>query len=463
MIRMIIFMIVLVVNVLFSQSAEKWKKAVKIAEKNLVTIEYYEEIDSPESVRNGNKVKRTLNGVIVDSSGLIMTSSSIFRAGLDFSGFLQFGSSNPPSDIKVRLYSGEIIPATFVGKDDDKDVGFIKAALTGNNTDLNFIKENNVEIGQDVFLAYHLDEQYNQQIAVFKKPVISIIPGTFSTYLVESLPADASFGIVLDMDGNAIGILKQSPYSHPYAYDYASSQQSFTEIIPAEAFIELIKNPPQFKKKDTNRKKWLGVNMQPFTRKLAKYFKNDSLKGILISTVLDDSPAKRAGLKSGDVIVSFNNQNLSAEENTDLQYFRNLVREFEGDEANVKIWRNGKFKELEIELSEVPISQHLADEVSSDLLGFSAKELTKDIIIAKKLDYDVNGVWISRVERAGWADLAGLQIGDLLLKIDNKDLHGLDQLKNFLKKMEKEKPEYINFFIKRRSETRFLFIKTNFN
>ena len=227
--------------------------------------------------------------------------------------------------------------------------------------------------------------------------------------------------------------------------------------------MDLIKNPPRFKKKETSRKKWLGVNMQPFSRKLARYFKVDSLQGILINTILDDSPAKKAGLKSGDVLIEFNDHKLSAEKNSGLQYFRNLVREFDGEEVVFKIWRNGKIKKLEIELAEIPISQYLADEISSELLGFSAKELTKDIIIAKKLEYDINGVWISRIERAGWADLSGLQIGDLLLKIDNEDLQNIEQLNNYLIQIEKEKPQYINFFIKRRSETRFLFIKTNFN
>ena len=228
-------------------------------------------------------------------------------------------------------------------------------------------------------------------------------------------------------------------------------------------FVDLINNPPRFKKKETSRKKWLGVNMQPFTRKMAAYFKVDSLKGILINTVLDDSPAKRAGIKMGDVLVEFNKNKLFAEENSDLQYLRNLVREFDGDKVSIKVWRAGSFLNLDIELAEVPISQYLADEVSSDLLGFSAKELTRDIIIAKQLDFDVNGVWVSRVERAGWADLAGLEIGDLILKIDNKDLHTIEQLDNYLKQIEKVKPPYISFFIKRRSETQFLFIKTNFN
>ena len=458
--RTLLILIVLGSQPLFAQQ-NAWNKVLQTAQKYLVSIEYYEEIDSPESIRNGNKIKKSLNGIIVDKTGLIITSSSIYRARLDFSGSIQYGTSNPPSDIIVRTYSGQTLNASFVGKDDDKNVAFIKTEPI-DTSGLPF-KEADISVGQNIFLVYQLGEHYNSQIAVVQRPVNSIIPGPLRKFLVEVLPTNVTFGMALNFNGEAIGILKKSRNRNPYTYDYQSQQPAFTEVLLAESFIELIKNPPHYKKKETSRKKWLGVNMQPFTRKLARYFDVDSLQGILINTILDDSPAKKAGLKSGDVLVGFNKNKLFAEENSGLQYFRNLVREFDGNKVNIKIWRDGKFFDLKIELAEVPISQHLADETSSDLLGFSAKELTKDIIIAKQLDFDINGVWISRVERAGWADLSGLQIGDLLLKVDNKDLQNIEQLDNYLNHIEKEKPQYLNFFIKRRSETRFLFIKTNFN
>ncbi len=118
--------------------------------------------------------------------------------------------------------------------------------------------------------------------------------------------------------------------------------------------------------------------------------------------------------------------------------------------------------DIPVELGEAPISSFLADELSNTLLGFSVKELTQDIIIVKQLDYDTEGVWVSRVERAGWADVAGLQVGDLLLKINEQLISSLDDLKKYFSKIEQEKPEYISLFIKRGPDTRFLFVKTEF-
>lgn len=449
------------VSFISAQSTDTWQKVIKQVEHNLVSIEYYEEMNSSGSINNGNKVKRTVNGVVVDSSGLIMTSASIYKATLGFSGGPLFGSSVLPADISVRFLSGDIFDASFVGKDDDKNVAFIKIDEPIKTRGLRFYQALDIEIGQEIFLVYQLDEKYNFQIMLLNKTINSILEGPPKKILSEAQIANDKFGIACDLKGTPIGIFSEQEMR--YSFDYDRVVPAFMEILLAESFIGLIKNPPKYEKKNTSRKNWLGVNIQPFTRELAKYFRNVAIHGILINTVLEDSPAEKAGIKIGDVITEYNGIKVAAENNSDMEVFRSAVREFNGVVSSIKIWRNGKISDLKVEMAEVPISQYLADEVSNQVLGFSAKELTKDIILAKQLSFDVNGVWISRVERAGWADLSGLNVGDLLLKVDNKDLQDIEQLNKYLHEFEKDKPKYISFFIKRRSETRFLFIKTNFN
>jgi len=447
---------------LWSQNLDKWQKIIDVAESNLLNIEYYEEINSPESISQVNKIKRNLSGIIVDSSGLIMTSSVIYKAGMGFSGSSHFGPANPPNDIKVKLKTGEAINAVFVGKDDDKNVAFIRAEKPLSSPGIKFTEKSESHIGQKIFVVYQLGEKYNFQVMVLEKAINSVVPGPPEKLLTDIGAQNISFGLVFDDFGNSLGILYRASQGNAWPYSFNSRMSGFGEILLPGSFKELIKNPPKFEKKNTDRKKWLGVNMQPFTRSLARYFGVDQLTGILISTIIEGSPADKAGLKIGDVLTDFNGTKLRAEETSHLSSLRNLVRESEEETVDAKVWRDGENISLKINLIAVPISQYLADEVSNELLGFSAKELTKDIIMAKQLDYDTDGVWISRVERAGWADLSGLHVGDLLLKVDDQDLQSIDQLDTFLATFEKEKPDYISFFVKRRSETRFLFIKTNF-
>ena len=128
----------------------------------------------------------------------------------------------------------------------------------------------------------------------------------------------------------------------------------------------------------------------------------------------------------------------------------------------LRIYRAGKFLDKKVELGETPISQFLAEEASSNQLGFSVKELTQDIILAKQLNFDTQGVWVSQVERAGWADVAGLRVGDLIIKINEKTVNSLQDIKKEFAKVDKQKPEYVSLFIRRQSDTKFLFIKTNY-
>ncbi len=459
----ILMSILFILTSTWAQNQDNWQKIIDVAEDNLVNIEYYEEINSPESISKTNKIKRNLSGVIVDSSGLIMTSTAIFRARLDFSRSSHFGPAHPPKDIKVKLKLGESVDAVFVGKDDDKNVAFIRTKEPLSTVWVTFNETTRNRMGQKIFIVYRLSETYNFQLMILEKSINSIIPGSPEKLLTDIGDLRINFGLVFDNSGSSLGVLYRASGGTNLPYNYSPRQSGFGEILIPKSFNNLIKNPPKYKKKNTARKKWLGVNMQPFTRSLARYFNADKLTGILISTVLEGSPAEKAGLKSGDVLTEFNGTELSAEKNSDLSALRNLVRESEKEMVDVKIWRKGKEKKLPINLAAVPISQYLADEVSNERLGFSAKELTKDIIMAKQLEYDTDGVWISRVERAGWADLSGLHVGDLLLKVDNQDLQSIDQLDTFLGSFEKEKPDYISFFVKRHSETRFLFIKTNFD
>jgi len=202
--------------------------------------------------------------------------------------------------------------------------------------------------------------------------------------------------------------------------------------------------------------------MQPFSRAMASYHGTDDMTGVLINTVLKDSPAGKAGLKLGDVIISVDGQKVAAEKDNELEGFRKLIREQKDSKVLFKISRDGQLLEVDVILGDTPISQFLADEVSSSIIGLSVKELTQDIILAQRLDWETEGVWVSKTERAGWADVAGLQIGDLILRINDQPISGLKDIKNLFEQVENEKPPYLNLFIQRRGNTRYLFIKTNF-
>lgn len=443
-----------------------WNKNVKKAQDKIVIIEYFEQIISLEAIVEKERAKKQITGIVVNDSGLIMTSSSIFKANLEFSSVISmFDQAEKPTDIRVKFHDGKILPAEFVGKDDDKELAFIRLNKANDTKPIKFKKESNLSLGSEILIIQHLSEDYDYEFVVYPRRINSIISKPQKKYLCENnIKALSNFGLVLNEDGDAVGVINSEQPMPDMSFDLP--EHIFNqpiEIVLYETFSDLISNPPVFKEKDTTRKKWLGIYMQPFDRKMAAHFNNKNLKGVLINTVITDSPAEKAGLLAGDVITAIDNVEVSAEKDSELEEFRKLIREQKDSNVVFKVFRDSSFLNLRVELGVTPISQYLADEVSNETLGLSVKELTQDIILAKQLDWETEGVWVSKVERAGWVDVAGLSVGDLILQINDKPVSNLETVKECFRTIENEKSDFLSFFIKRDSGTQYLFVKTNFD
>ena len=121
--------------------------------------------------------------------------------------------------------------------------------------------------------------------------------------------------------------------------------------------------------------------------------------------------------------------------------------------------RDKKLKTFTIPLESAPKSRFLAKEYSNGHLGIGVKELTQDYIISNDLDFNTEGVWVSRIEDAGAASLGGIDINDLILRINESEINGLKDFEKSAKDIHKSGEEYIQIFLNRRSKTRFVFIK----
>jgi S1-C subfamily serine protease len=116
--------------------------------------------------------------------------------------------------------------------------------------------------------------------------------------------------------------------------------------------------------------------------------------------------------------------------------------------------------ELSIYLESAPKSRFLAEEYSDEFLGLGVKELTQDYIINNDLEFDTEGVWVSRIEDAGAASLGGIDINDLILSINDEEIKNLEDFADSTKDLKESEMEYIQVFLKRQGKTRFVFIKT---
>ncbi|HXH82649.1 MAG TPA: Do family serine endopeptidase [Candidatus Tectomicrobia bacterium] len=169
---------------------------------------------------------------------------------------------------------------------------------------------------------------------------------------------------------------------------------------------------------------WLGVSIQPLTQELARSFGARDTKGVLVSDVLPDSPAARAGLKPGDIVLEFDGKKTEAP--ADLQRAVGLTSP--GREAKLKIWRDQAERQVEIKIGEAPdereAQQRPGGRVEPSVLGLDVRPITPEI--ARQLNLrGTDGVVVAQVAENSPAGEAGIQRGDVIREVNRQRIRGM--------------------------------------
>jgi serine protease Do len=167
----------------------------------------------------------------------------------------------------------------------------------------------------------------------------------------------------------------------------------------------------------------IGVGVQPMNASLAESFGMKKAEGALISQVEPDSPAAKAGIRTGDVIVSWNGKAIDAANSLPLA----VAATRPGDKATVEVWRDGKRESLGVTVGEMPADKAQVargDAQPQGKLGVSVRQLAQDE--AKRLGAE-GGLLVERVD--GAAARAGVQRGDVILGVNGKPVKSVEELK----------------------------------
>jgi serine protease Do len=162
------------------------------------------------------------------------------------------------------------------------------------------------------------------------------------------------------------------------------------------------------------------VLIQDVTRELANSFGMKQPRGALVARVLPDSPAEKAGIQTGDIILKYNGTRLR-----NSSMLPPLVGSSRVDRpADVTVLRNGKRKQLKVNIGELPDEDTLAqaagrpEPVPASALGITVKEITPELRRQLRME-NAKGVVVDKVE-PGPASAAGLQAGDIIQMINNQ-------------------------------------------
>lgn len=190
----------------------------------------------------------------------------------------------------------------------------------------------------------------------------------------------------------------------------------------------------------------LGVVIQPLTPELGKYFDLDY--GVIITQVMKNSPAEKAGLKAGDIIIAVNGKKV--EDPNDLQKY--IMRTMPGKKVIITIVRDKEKKDIEV------IVGSWDDDIDTGNLqelevkyGLIVKDITPQIVEKYRLPKVPYGVIVYGVKFGSPADEAGLRSGDIIMSVNRQPVRSAEEFWKFVKKAEKSGKDDILLKVKRGS------------
>jgi serine protease Do len=375
------------------------------------------------------KYQSLASGLIIGAKGYILTNDHVV---------------DKAQSVTVTLPSKLEYPAEIIGTDKLTDLALIKITTPEELTIAKLGDSDSVQVGEWVIAVgnpYGFDRTVSFGIISGKGRVLPNLPVEIQL-INEFIQTDAAIdpgssgGPLVNLKGEVIGINSI----------WVGRGQGFT--IPINTAIEV---KDKLLESGDIKRGWIGITIQPLSRDYALYFGDPELEGVIVSDVEPESPAQKAGLLPGDIIIEYQGEKIKAEKNEDLNKFTTAISQSQPEKpANLKIKRKGKTLNLSIEVGTKPKVK--GDEYETDL-GFTVEEITDALYRARRLE-DKEGVLVSFVEVGGPAGKAELKEWDIIKKIQEFPIKDIKNLKDALKKLKDEK--YLMFTVLRGKNKRFI-------
>ncbi len=220
--------------------------------------------------------------------------------------------------------------------------------------------------------------------------------------------------------------------------------------------VEIGKQPER-EKPALARKAWLPIVSQVLTRDLAKKLGLKNKGGVRITQLYPDRTAEAAGLLSGDILLALDGTEIEAFEPEDSGVLHHMVRQYKvGAEVELDVIRDGKPIKIKVKLDEPATPTQNLDSYKNDYFEIKVREISLDDRLFKRIDSDINGVLVDKVERASWAALGNLRANDVLISIDGRPTPDVDTVEEILDMARMQEKKRLIFFVSRGINTLYL-------
>ncbi len=344
------------------------------------------------------------SGIIYDKEGYIITNNHVVERA---------------SEIKVKLHDGSEYDAKVIGTDLKTDLALIKIeadkplpTLTLGDSDALQVGEWVVAIGN----PFGLEHTVTVGVVSAKGRVIGTGPYDDFIQTDASINPGNSGGPLLNTSGEVVGVNTA----------IVAAGQGIGFATPSNITRRVIED---LRTKGSVVRGWLGVVIQRMSPDLAKSFGLEENTGALVAEIVEDSPAQKAGIKRGDVIIKFNGTEIKTMDVLP----RRVAATRPGKKATVTILRDGKKKSLKVTIGTLEEKKIAKARFTEEELGITVQEITREL--AEHFDLETReGVIVSDVDRSGPAWEGGIRRGDIVLEVNRQTIKTMKDYRQALKK-----------------------------
>ena len=358
------------------------------------------------------------SGFIVDPSGYVVTNNHVI---------------GDAGKVEVTLQDNSKYTAKIVGRDPKTDIAVLKIKADKQLPYVTFGDSSAAQVGDWVMAVgnpFGLGGTVTTGIVSARGR--DIHSGPFDDFLQIDAPINRgnSGGPTFNLEGEVIGI-------NTAIYSPNGGSVGIGFAVPSNAAKTIVTELEQHGKVSRG---WLGVQIQEVTPAIAASLGLHGEQGAMVAVVTPDSPGAKAGLKQGDVILSFNG--------SEVDHLRDLPRLVAAtapdSAATMTVWRNGQKVQLQATVGEVANNEQVASTSSgqeeeqparAEALGMHFAPLTGQLRRELNVAKDVHGVVITHVDSGSAADDEGLSEGDILVAIDQKPVSTPEEAAQQLKEI----------------------------
>jgi len=379
------------------------------------------------------------SGFIISAEGLVVTNNHVIEHA---------------DEIEVITHAGDRYPAIVKGRDPKTDLALLEVKT---DTPLPFVEltsSDEAMVGDWVIAVgnpFGLGGSVTAGIISARGR--DIHSGPFDDFLQIDAPINRgnSGGPLFDTQGRVIGI-------NTAIFSPSGGSVGIGFAIPSSMAMDII---AQLDSEGSVARGWLGVQIQPVTEEVAESLGLEAARGALVAAVMPESPAQRAGLQVGDVILRMDGET--------LQEFKDLPRRVAaakaGSEVTFEVRRQGKTRRLEVEIGRLPSEgAELARAGGGAVpdtarLGVHLAALTPEARQRYGIPEESNGVLVAGVERGSPASQAGIRPGSLISMVGQEPVRSPDDVVAEVKKAAKQERSSVLLLVELRGEKRFVAVK----